>query len=358
MSSYALVAALVGLCVAYLIVGRDRLREAPWGFALFALIATASWLIFVASATLGYLTPVFTHAVVSTIHTVTGEAAPRRLFGSAAGGAPFVERATGIASALLMALGFPFGLRAVWRQHRRDPLAVMLAVGGAGLFLTLALRFSPGAWEIANRASEFVFIGTGFVLAQAGLYRWAPRRAPWLGRGLTTACVAVIFAGGVITGWKPDLRLSQPYRIKAQSAVIESEPRQLARWTATHLGGGLGFAASGSDANLLAAYAHARAFSGRNPDVVDVLQTETLPEFELALLRENRLRYVALDRRFKSFDNMIGYYFGFRAGAGPPDGLYTPEIASKFDQIRADRIYDSGDIIVVDMGPGYGSATR
>jgi hypothetical protein len=359
MSSYALVVSLTALCLAYLVVARARIAQAPWGFALFALIATVAWLTFVASATLGYLTPIFTRAVVATAHTIAGEAAPRHLFGSTASvRPPVLERLVGIGSVALMTAGFPFGLRALWRRYRNDPLAVVLAVAAVGFFGTLGLKFAPAAWEVGNRASEFLFVGLGFVLALVGLDRWTPWRVPWLGRALTAACVAVVFAGGVIAGWNPALRLSKPYRIKAGSHVIDPEGRQMARWAATQLGPGLRFAASESDAGLLLVYASEFAVLGSHPNVIDVLQTTQLPHFELSLLRANKLRYVVVDRRVTSFNNMLGYYFGFRPGAGEPDRLFEPKVALKFDTIRADRIYDSGNIVVIDTGSTGDPAAR
>jgi hypothetical protein len=341
---------LIALCAAYLIVAKSRIAQAPWGFALIALVATVAWLTFVASATVGYLTPLFTKAVVSTIHTVTGESAPRQLFGSTAGGpqAPVLERAVGIGSVVLMVVGFPFGLRALWRRYRNDPLALVFALAAAAFFGTLALRFAPAAWEVGNRASEFLFLGLAFVLALVGLERWSPGRAPWAGRALAAACLAVVFSGGVIAGWKPKLRLAQPYRIKAGSHVIDSEGRWMARWAATRLGPDRRFAASDSDARLLAAYAGAYVVSDWR--VLDLLQSATLGPPELSVLHSQRLRYVVVDRRLKSFDNTIGYFFGLRPGAGVPDRLFAPEVALKFDGVRADRLYDSGNIVLYDTG--------
>jgi hypothetical protein len=351
LSSYALVISLTALCLAYLAIARDRIAQAPWPFALFALVATVAWLTFVASATVGYLTPIFSNALVSTIHTVSGEAAPRELFGSSASGpqAPALERIVGVTSVMLMVIGFPFGLRIVWRRYRRDPLVLVLAVGAAGFFGTLALRFAPGAWEIGNRASEFLFVGLGFVLALVGLDRWSPSRVPWLGRALTVVCVAVVFSGGVIAGWKPELRLSQPYRIKAGSHVIDVEGRQMARWAAAALPPYQRIVGSESDTYLLGAYANQRPVAGHKFYAVDLLQTTTIGRFERFILRNGRFDYIVVDRRLKSFDNMNGYYFGFRPGAGAPDALLPADVALRFDTIKADRLYDSGNVVVYDL---------
>jgi len=346
LSSYALVAVLLMLSVASATFPRRPRSRGLLPFALFAIAVTTTWLIVVASTTVGYLEPVLTTTFTSTIHTLSGEAAPRQLFADASGyHAPPIEWAVGIASVLLLAAGVPFGMRAMWRRYRLDPFARVFSVAAVVFFGVLLLRFAPAAWETANRSSEFLFVGLAFVLALVGLERFAPRRAPWLGAALTTLCLAVVFTGGVIAGWQPSLRLSQPYQVDAASRVIEPEGRLLARWAGAQLTPASRFAATQSDSRLLLAYASEYALSGSSPDIQDVLATPTLPPWELALLRGHRLRYVAVDLRKRSTDNMAGYYFG----AGRSDKLLTVQIAHKFDRLRADRVYDSGAILVYDL---------
>jgi len=156
----------------------------------------------------------------------------------------------------------------------------------------------------------------------------------------------------VIAGWKPILRLGQPYRIAAGSSVIEAEPPQAARWAAAQLPPGRRLAASDADARLFAT--HSREFALTGWRFTDLFQTSTLSHAEVATMRINRLHYVVVDLRLKGFDNMLGYYFGFRPGAGTPDRVFAPDTASKFDGVRADRLYDSGNIIVYDVASSYG----
>jgi 4-amino-4-deoxy-L-arabinose transferase-like glycosyltransferase len=352
MTSYALIGALAGLCLATAAVRRAGFRATPWRFALFAVAAALAWLTFVASATLGYLTPVLTNAFVSTIRTVSHESAPRTLFASSQGvhPAPLLERGTAIVSILIMAAIFPFGLRALWRRHRTEPLALVFALAGAAFFGTVVLRLVPDAWETANRSSEFLFLGLSFVLALAGLDRWRPAAVPWLGACLTGVSLSVVFAGGLISGWEPDLRVSQPYRIEADGHVIDPEGRQLARWVDTRLGPGQRLAASDGDARSLATYAAAYSVSGVYPDIVDILKTTSLPAWQVSLLHDNRLRYVVVDRRLRSFDTLGGYFFAVRSGPRRSDELLPIGVVSKFERAGADRVYDSGNIVVFDLG--------
>jgi hypothetical protein len=79
-TSYATVATLAALSLAGAIVQRATKPQNPWPLAVLALVLTLFWLFVVASATFGYLSPVLSHALSSTLHTAAGEAPARGLF--------------------------------------------------------------------------------------------------------------------------------------------------------------------------------------------------------------------------------------------------------------------------------------
>jgi hypothetical protein len=355
LTSYALVVVLAALALAAAAVRVPRARN-PWPFALAALAATATWLTVVANTTVGYLMPVLTRAITSTIDTVSGEAAPRQLFSSNATGyrAPLLERAVGIGSVVLLAAGCAVGLRVVWRRHRSSPFALVLAVAGAAFFGLLLLRFASAAWETANRSSEFLFIGLSFVVALAAVELVPRFRTARLAAGATALSLTVVFAGGVIAGWQPLLRLSQPYVVAAGRERIDAPGRQLARWAAANLGPRQRIVASDADGRLLLAYANAVALVGRGgkdqPDAVDILQTPLLASWEADSLRAHRIAYVAVDRRRRSFDAVRGYFFDRRTDAGGHDELLDQRVVAKFDRFDADRIYDGGAIKLYRIG--------
>jgi hypothetical protein len=356
MSSYALTALLVAYtAVAYAF---DRQGKSPWRFALFAAAATVLWLSTAAAATVGYLRPVFLGALASTFETLAGESAPRKLFaGSDAGvGVPIVEQATAVVSVLLLAAGVALGLRALLADRRREPLTLIFAGSSLALFAVFVLRFAPGAWETANRASEFLFVGVGFVVA-VGLVSRAhldERRHT----AVVAGCAAVVFAGGVIAGWSPTERLARPYRVAVDGRTMEPVGRELARWAARYLGPDQRYAASDSDARLLAAYASGDAHFGRSPYIEHILQTPTLADWHADILSEYGLRYVVVDRRRRSFDNIAGYGFGLRTPTARRDELLPVGVAEKFDRIKSSRIYDAGVVRVYDLASSYLWATR
>lgn len=343
LTSYGLAAIFVVLALVHRVMRAPRPN--PWPFALLALGLSIAWLVVVASSTVGYLSPVVTHAVNATFETVSGEAAPRTLFHGApgAGGStPLLARVVALAAVALLAVGLPFGLRQAWRRHRSQPLAVVLALGAVGFFATLALRFTPAAWETGTRAGEFLFIGLAFVVALAAVEWGESRPARRLGRGGLAGGLALLLVGGAISGWPWDAQLAQPIRATAGGGEIESEPLALARWVSKNLPGRR-FAASEADARLLLDPGGVAAIAGSNPDVKDIVATPRLSSWQLPLLRRRRLRYVVADRRRIAADNVRGYFFA----VGPePERLLPKGAVRKFIRIPAARVFQSGHIVL------------
>jgi hypothetical protein len=354
MSSYALTGVLLASVVAHRLVSSRTTLRSPLRIAVVAGFATIAWLLLVANTTVGYLSPVLTKAFLSTIHTLAGEAAPRRLFAtSGAYHAPLLERATGFAAVIVLAAGFALAVPIIWRRYRHEPFALVFGIAGLGVFITYGLRFAPAAWETANRASEFLFIGLAFSLGLVTMRAHPSRRVPVSPSVVRAACaigLTIAFAGGVVAGWTPSLRLALPYKVKIGAATVYPQGRMLARWAGGSLSSGQRFAASDADARLLNTYGGSFAIAGTNPDVLDVLQTATLPPWELALLRDQDIRFVAVDRRKRSFDIESGYFFAVRGANSQVDSLLPPSTATKFDAIQAARPFDSGDIAVYDLG--------
>lgn len=329
-----------------------RALSEPGVLAIFGTIACLVWLVGVASLTVGYLSPVLGGAVSSIIQTIAGEASTRQLFQSTTGYvAPLLERLTGFSSVLLMLVGLPFGLRRIWRQFRGHPIAVVLAAAALAYFAMLGLRLVPAAWETGNRASEFLFIGLSFVLAFTVVEFWNFRRVAWLGRVIALSSVAIIFMGGVIAGWPPLLRLSRPVQVTVDDVVIEPQGFAAAQWMRAALGPNNLVATDDSNARLMLAYGEQLPLTGRYPDIDDLLRTPDIPAWEVQLMQDQQIQYVAFDRRLISWDNMAGYYFDETGGGSLADtALFDPEVYGKFDKpTNVNRIFDSGNIVIYDV---------
>jgi hypothetical protein len=325
----------------------------PAGLFLFSTIATLIWLVGVASSTIGYLSPVLGRAATSVFQIMGGDASTRELFQSAGGYvAPVWERLVGIGSIVVMLLAMPFGLRKIWQNFRSNMIALMLTGAALAYFAVLGLRLSPAAWETGNRASEFLFIGLAFVLGFAVQELWDRQRAPRLSRAIVLGGIALIFVGGIIAGWSPTLRLSQPLRVNVENVVIEPQGFAAARWLRTTLGPGNQVATDESNARLMLAYGEQLPLAGRYPDIKDVLGTSDFPDWQVGLLGDWSIQYIAVDRRLISSNNMTGYYFDQTStNTLPGTDLLDPEVFGKFDKPTAiSRLFDSGNIVIYDVG--------
>ncbi len=323
------------------------------GLALFSTIVTLVWLVGVASITPGYLSPVLSRAATSILQIISGVGSTRELFQSTSGYvAPLWERLAGIGSVILTLLALPLGLRKIWQNFRKNPIAMMLAGAGLAYFAILGLRFSPDAWETGNRASEFLYIGLAFVMAFAVQQLWDRKHRPWLGRAVVLGSLAIILMGGVISGWAPKLRLSGPLQVNVGNVVIRPQGFAAANWMRATLGPGNLVATDESNARLMLAYGGQMTLAGKYPDVKDLLGTVDFPDWQVELLRKWDIQYVAVDRRLISSDSMAGYYFD-RTSTGrlPSTDLLAPEVYGKFDKPQTiSRLFDSGNIVIYDVG--------
>jgi hypothetical protein len=317
----------------------------PGGLALLAGVGAIFWLVFVASLTLHYLSPMFGKAVVSLLNQLVGEEPGRGLFHSTSESvAPVWERVVGISAVLLCLMGLPFGLWQVWRRYQRHPLALLLGGAAIAYFGLLGLRLVPSAWEISNRSSEYLFLGLAFVLAAGRLPRW-------LSKPLLVIVIGVIFAGGVVAGWSAELRVAQVYQVSAGAEQLEPAGQSAAEWVRTHLGPNQNFAADESNGRYLMAYGDQNALTGRNLNIKSIFETPDLKPWQTDLLYSAHIEYVAVDRRRLSGDNMRGYFFDRGSSWPLPDQLLVPtENYTKFDGLPGvSRILDSGDLVLYDI---------
>lgn len=349
MTTYALVAFLAGLSLVHMLVARPGTFLAPWRFMVFAVGTMILWLIFVASETVGYLTPVFTLALESAVQTISREAAPRQLFVNESGlvVGPWGERVVTLASVALIAVAIMIGLVTIWRRYRRHPMALVLAVAATGYLGTLFLRLIPKAWEIGARASEFLFIGVAFLLAV--VFVWvAELRRPRVAQGFLVSASALLVAGGIAAGWPYDLRLGLPYRIAVKEHVLEPQGSAAADWTVSRLGSGQRIGADESNARLLIVRRQI-PLTGSSPNIGEVILYPGLTPEMVDVLMGNDIRYIVMDRRRVRDDKAVAYFFTSRRAEAA--GLLPSAWTSKFDrQPGVSRIYDSGDLAIYDIG--------
>ena len=314
-------------------------------------VGVLSWAMFVAEVVVDYLTPVLGGAISDFYRLVTGTGAARELFRYAGQLAPAWEQATVYAAVALLLLGLPFGLRRVFKDYRRDPVAIVLGLAALGYPASLALRLTTLGAETANRASEFVFFGLGFVLAIA--VADIGRRLP--ARPVVLALLAtVLFMGGLMIGWPRWARLPGPYLVSADTRSIERQGIEVAHWTRELLGPGNRFVSDRTNWLLQTTYGRQRPVTGYG-DKVNTRNLILSPRLESAEERVARLgnvRYVLADRRLTTSLPYGGIYVerGELSTIGFHRVPLGVEQISKFDDVQSiSRVFDSGDIRIYDI---------
>jgi hypothetical protein len=247
---------------------------------------------------------------------------------------------------MLITVVLPFGLREVWRRYRRNPMMIVLGGAGATYLVVLFLRFIPKAWEIGNRASEFLFLGVALIVALAGVRALEVR--PSVQRRIVVAAAAVLLvAGGVIAGWPRELRLALPYKVEANGRSVEPQGVLAARWSSSALGTGRRFVADPANARLQLAQGQL-AFEGGSPDLNDIIRYALLDPWMVDRLQRTRARFLLMDRRRIRDNQSLANYFASAEAARA--GFFPRSWYQKFDrQQGVSRVFDSGDIQIYDV---------
>lgn len=330
-------------------------HQSPAGIALLAVVANLVWLMYVATLVVNYLAPHIEGAVRELLLIISGEQGTRRLFQDHTGHVtPVLERGLGFAATLLILFGLPFGLYWMWRQYRRNTLALALGVAALAYPASLAFRFTQAGSEASDRAAGVVFIALGFTLAIGivALLRMHPHR--WMRTGMLSL-MAVVFLGEVVVGAGPAWnRMPGAYLVSADSRSIEQESVDAAYWMRDYLGTGNRVATDRINRLLDGAYGEQYTLThARTGQDVSPLFTELgFGPVQQTIVQQQHVQYVVVDRRLSTGLPQVGIYFE----APEPNALkYTkpldPLALAKWDRLLdVQRVFDSGSIIVYKLG--------
>jgi hypothetical protein len=354
-TSYLLVALLFLWTVISFLQTRNLKEQAvPGGAALLGLVLSIAWLTYTGNVALDYLSPHLTSATFQVGQIFSGGMAPRQLFLNGAGFVtPLWERLMAFASVALILLGLPFGLFQIWRYHRANALALALTGGALAYPVSQVLRLTAAGAESADRATEFLFLGIAFVLAVGATELWLSRTPGWRRSVMIMGAVAVIFVGQVIAGSPPWFRMPGPYLVSADPRSVEPEGMTAAQWVDLYLGTGQAIASDRINTLLMATYGDEPAsLVGAgvfNVTVVPVFISLQFSPTEEAILRQNRIHYVVVDRRLSTSLPWVGTYFGQSLPWRSSQPI-APVALMKFDDLKnVSRLFDSGDIIIYDV---------
>jgi hypothetical protein len=341
--------------LAVLLGRRDSTGAKPGRVAVITISLIASWMLLVATATIGYLGPAISSTFTEMLRLMAGELDPRALFVSRGGDvAPLWERLIGSASAGVIVLLLPLGLITIWSRYRSSSLMLALALVAVTYPVTLLARLTRVGAEVATRTPEFIFLGVGLVAALS-LARFSYRGRLGLLQGATAAVViAVLSLGGVIVGVAPWARLPGPYLVSADARSVEPEGIAAAKWSREYLGSGNEMVADRVNRILMSAYGLQTmiiTYETRLP-VRRLYLTPEIGSVHRGIVRDGGIQYLVADRRLTTGLPVVGHYFdrGEESFVGRREAPLDPVLLDKFDRLpQVSRVFDSGNIRIYDI---------
>jgi hypothetical protein len=378
-ASYIVVGVLVAIALAEQLSRRRgslsarARRRTVCGFAGLGVLAVTAWTGLVASVTIStYLGPVVSEAVSSTVGFVSGtHAAEKTLFEAQNKQAsPLLEEAVGFLAVALLLLLLAWGLWRLWRTRALfSPLPAVLGCIAVAYPFTLLFRLTLNGSETSDRASAYVYLGLGYVIA-AGVFgsggskgpseqsarRWA-RRLRWISlpvplRAVSVSlAIALLFVGGIVVGTARTERLPGPYYPAVTSRAGEDpESIAAAKWVDGHLAHHQRLFSDIVNRLLMSSY-------GREDTVCCYIDDLLLPEVFLTpsftakdakLIRLERVSLLVVDQRLDKPSPSTHLFFE-RSDGGPYYKPIPRQALSKFEDVPGiDELFDSGNIAIYD----------
>jgi hypothetical protein len=349
LTSYALAAVLWVLTV---MAGRPRWRAyRSIVLAGFAAGTAVFWALVAAPGTWSYLAYTFNRAANGVLNVVSGRGA-RIPFQSSSGTlqTPLAERLVSFGAVAVVGVSV---LLVLWRRRRwlvAEPGTALLALAGLAFLAIYPLRAAPAAWETANRAQEFLFVGAASLLALAARGVAGTGGVSVRRRAIAAVGICFIICGGVIAGWPAPLRLAPPLNVRVANAVLWPEGLTAAEWALAHLGRNATYVGDEATGRELAVRGAKAVYIGSAAVVPQLLHDSALPQWEIQFLIANHVDFIVLDRRKISADDLAGPFFPLGAAPDSGRGYFPDAVRQKYERLpQVSSVFDSGDIVIYDV---------
>jgi hypothetical protein len=259
-------------------------------------------------------------------------------------------------------------LRAGWsavRSRLRDPWQWALLVGGLLFFGTTGLRFFGAQGpELAGRAATFTYLPMS-IIAGAALAEWRrsmrPQNWPGVLRAFAVArpvlaspvlvgaaLSTVLMIGARAGGWPPDWeRIPGPFKVDAFERGVDAQGVAAGQWSRYGLGMDRRIACDISGCILASSY------GGLDPvGYASILYTDPVWGLSDEQLAHNEaIELIWIDLRLSEQVPITDGYFPIDPQIGQHRSPIPRSSLTKFDGLPgADRLYDSGDIRIYDLG--------
>jgi hypothetical protein len=335
-----------------------RRRSPLVDIALFCVFVMFGWLVYQATATIGYLSGNFIARLSSLLALFQGAPnATRQLYWNSPVPVPeqIISYLYPVIVACLIGMGLytqGMQLRREWRERHTlhiSPARLTFAVIGPLLWLATAPGVITRVADVIYRSWTFLFFGVA-LYAAIGATDWLQDRTrlSWLRRGGLYATVGLLLAGGVILGGNQAGRFRAPeIHSSAGPEAFTEDLVSASQWLEGNAGRFHFLIGDSSSAMAFAVWGIQRTDEGVWP----IFYT---PDTNLAQLGINFVgaEYVAVDLRDSEYLPRYGFYFDGLEFLDERRNISAGEVMpledlTKFDQMPdLRRIYDNGDIIV------------
>ena len=228
---------------------------------------------------------------------------------------PLLARAVALLAPWLCSLaGLPFGLRELWRRHRKQPFALLFGARRDRLLRHPGAAPRParlGDRQPAQRVPLHRPRLRARLRRPRGLRRWRSRPAPGPRCSLAGAS-ALVLVGGAISGWPWDSQLAPPLRVSADGRTISSPPLALAEWAERRHRRGPLRRADAPTRPAARPGRQGRRCAGSLPDSKTSSTTRASAAGSCRCCAATSSATSSADRREVSADGIRGYYFSTR----------------------------------------------
>lgn len=345
----------------------SKIRRRPTGqlfpLAVIGIVIVAAWTWLARSLILPYINEIANNGLTNITSLVTGQSSHKFFTDSAGDRNPIWQDILSLTSVLLiMSALIPSLCLAVIKHRLLSAAAMVLFVIAAIYPMVPAGHLTNVTAEISDRASGFVFVGIGYIVAA-----WWFREVPFHRHGkanrfsiprltwLLVLGLTVCFVGGAVLSGPDWIYGPGRYLVSADNRSVDQLALQAAYWEGQNLPPGSRVYADRVNGSLAAVYGNQTVLTPL-ANGIDQGSTSTLllrgalpADSELACAEH--IEFLIADVRLASSLPHLGLYidngeylYGFRRK--PP----SVAALTKFDNITgAQRIFDNGAVRIYDL---------
>ena len=361
MTDYVFVAILILWAVVRLFRSSSAiLRLHLVAIALFGLLLAITYtFLFKGNPASSYLSNYYGHAFVNLQDILEGNSTARTLFATNPdiSPTPIWDKLLMAASVAFVMLGLPFGLLTLWQHYRHNALAITLGIFSLAYPISQVFRFTNFGAEITDRSAAFLFLAIAYLFTIFIAHCWPTRaqKLSWRAYSFITCIVTIMFLGGVILESGPSWsNVPGPYIVVADVRSVEPEGIQAASWALSHLGPNNRIGTDRINGFLMLSYGDQRVVTGLDDkvDVSPIFYSSIFGPQKSGIVQQGKIHYLVVDQRLSTSLPLVGFYI--EEGEVGSFNLTSPisrTALTKFNAIpHIDRLFDSGNIVVYDVG--------